>query len=198
MEQHAFEFLVGVEPERAVGAVEGERDVRKLLPAFSLLNCPLINTSRNKKTPFFFEEIKKLTYSMEGRQWVDQWNGCQWNKMRKKITCCISWPIDWFTSVVKSNLPKATQSKSATWRIIFGECRLSYSGCLKSSAIKMSEKNWQMFDCYSGKNIWKQDPISFLFRAHCRQRTAEVESGLLLHIPNTATPRVSVTIHKDW
>ena len=49
MEQHAFEFLVGVEPERAVGAVEGERDVRKLLPAFSLLNCPLINTSRNEK-----------------------------------------------------------------------------------------------------------------------------------------------------
>ncbi len=37
MKQHALEFLVSVESKRAVGAIEGESDVRELLPTFSLL-----------------------------------------------------------------------------------------------------------------------------------------------------------------
>jgi hypothetical protein len=36
VEQHALEFLVGVESKWSVGAVESECHVRKLLPAFSL------------------------------------------------------------------------------------------------------------------------------------------------------------------
>lgn len=38
VEQHAFEFLIGVEAQRPVGAVKVQRDVGKLLPPFRLLH----------------------------------------------------------------------------------------------------------------------------------------------------------------
>lgn len=37
VEQHAFELLVGVESERPVGAVERERHIGELLPAFGAM-----------------------------------------------------------------------------------------------------------------------------------------------------------------
>ena len=36
VEQHALEFLVGVEADRSTGAIEIQRHVRKFLPAFRL------------------------------------------------------------------------------------------------------------------------------------------------------------------
>lgn len=147
MKQHALEFLVSVKSKRAVGAVEGESDVRELFPTLSLLlwtdgNWLITRSVQNKKGQ------KKNSVIPGKKSWMPHLldAGPAMSRPRRRLSfqenlgnrgesqsvfICTSVVTLWLLCLLsrENNLPKAMQRTSATWRIILNECRLSCSGC---------------------------------------------------------------------